>query len=76
MLKTLPRVTAREIIAVLKKIGFSLSRQSGSHKIYKHTASGKRVTVPFHGSKILHPKILKNILRDADLTPEKFKDLL
>jgi len=48
----LPRLTARESAAVLERIGFSLTRQSGSHKIYKN-AAGKRATVPFHTSKIL-----------------------
>ena len=71
----LPRLTAREIATALEKAGFSLARQSGSHMIYKN-AAGKRVTVPFHGSKILHPKILKSILRDADLSIEKLNDLL
>ncbi len=62
----LPRLTARQIIAALEKAGFSLARQSGSHMIYKN-AAGKRVTVPFHASRILHPKVLKSILRDAGL---------
>ncbi|HEX4643702.1 MAG TPA: type II toxin-antitoxin system HicA family toxin [Candidatus Acidoferrales bacterium] len=70
-----PRVTARQIVAVLEKMGFSLARQSGSHMIYKNTA-GKRVTVPFHASKILHPKVLKSILRDADVSVEKLNELL
>jgi predicted RNA binding protein YcfA (HicA-like mRNA interferase family) len=71
----LPRLTARQTIAVLQKIGFILTRQSGSHMIYKN-AAGKRVTVPFHGSKVLHPKILQSILRDADLTLESLNKLL
>lgn len=71
----LPRLTARQVIAVLEKSGFSLARQSGSHMIYKN-AAGKRVTIPFHGSKILHPKLLKSILRDAELTNEKLENLL
>jgi predicted RNA binding protein YcfA (HicA-like mRNA interferase family) len=71
----LPRLTARQIVAALEKVGFSLSRQSGSHMIYKNTA-GKRVTVPFHAAKILHPKVLKSILRDADLSVEKLLELL
>jgi predicted RNA binding protein YcfA (HicA-like mRNA interferase family) len=71
----LPRLTAREIIAVLEKAGFRLARQSGSHKIYKNPV-GKRATVPFHGPKNLHPKVLKNILRDADLTVEDLQKLL
>ena len=71
----LPRLTAREISAALEKAGFSLARQSGSHKIYKN-AAGKRATVPFHASKILHPKILKSIPRDANLTVETLEKLL
>jgi predicted RNA binding protein YcfA (HicA-like mRNA interferase family) len=71
----LPRVTARQIISVLEKAGFVLSRQSGSHMIYKN-AAGRRVTVPFHAAKILHPKILKSILRDAALTQEELQKLL
>jgi predicted RNA binding protein YcfA (HicA-like mRNA interferase family) len=71
----LPRLTAREIAAVLEKSGFSLSRQSGSHMIYKN-AAGKRATVPYHASRILHPKVLKSILRDADLSPEDLERLL
>jgi predicted RNA binding protein YcfA (HicA-like mRNA interferase family) len=48
----LPRLTAREILAALEKVGFSLVRHSGSHMIYKN-AAGKRATIPFHVSKIL-----------------------
>lgn len=71
----LPRVTAGEVIKVLQKIGFFLARQSGSHRIYKN-AEGKRVTVPFHSGKILHPKVLQCILRDAGLTEEEFERLM
>ena len=71
----LPRLTARQIISVLEKVGFSLARQSGSHMIYKN-AAGKRATVPFHASKTLHPKVLRSILRDADLTVERLQELL
>ncbi|HHT9121133.1 MAG TPA: type II toxin-antitoxin system HicA family toxin [Candidatus Hypogeohydataceae bacterium YC41] len=59
----------------LKGGGFLLSRQSGSHKIYKNK-EGKRVTIPYHTGKILHPKVLKNILKDADLTIEELKKLI
>ena len=71
----LPRVTAAQTVRVLEKRGFWLARQSGSHRIYKNEA-GKRVTVPYHSGKILHPKVLKSILRDADLTVEQFQKLL
>ena len=71
----LPRLTARQIISVLERAGFSLVRQSGSHMIFKN-ASGKRATVPFHSAKTLHPKVLRSILRDADLSQEDLEKLL
>jgi predicted RNA binding protein YcfA (HicA-like mRNA interferase family) len=71
----LPRLTARQIVAILERIGFSLVRQSGSHMIYKNS-EGKRVTIPFHASKTLHPKLLKSILHDAEISVEKLNDLL
>ena len=43
--------------------------------IYKNSA-GKRVTVPFHATKILHPKLLKSILRDAEISVERLNDFL
>ena len=73
MSERLPRLTAKEIIRVLEKHGFSLSRSSGSHHIFKNPA-GKRVTVPVHSGKILHPKILSSILRDMELTTEQLKE--
>jgi len=71
----LPRVTADEIIRVLERAGFALVRQSGSHKIYR-SSTGKRVTLPCHKGKILHPKVLASILKDADLSREDLKNLL
>jgi predicted RNA binding protein YcfA (HicA-like mRNA interferase family) len=70
-----PRLTALEIAALLEKKGFSLVRQSGSHQIYKN-AAGKRATVPFHASKTLHPKVLKSIMRDAELSLEDLEKLV
>jgi len=71
----LPRLTAREICSILEKLGFSVTRQSGSHMIYKN-AEGKRATVPFHAAKVLHPKVLKSIMRDAGLSAEDLQKLL
>lgn len=70
-----PKVTAKDAIRVIEKIGFILVRQSGSHKIYKNP-EGKRVTIPYHGTEILKIKTLKNILNDANLTIEEFVNLL
>jgi predicted RNA binding protein YcfA (HicA-like mRNA interferase family) len=55
-----PRVTAGDMIKALERGGFTKVRQSGSHHIFRN-AEGKRVTVPFHAGKILHPKLFKSI---------------
>ena len=75
MSEKLPRVKADKVIKVLEKLGFTLARQSGSHKIYKNN-KGIRITVPYHSGKILHPKLLKSILRDIELSIEEFKKFL
>ncbi len=75
MSQRLPRVTADEIIRVLEKTGFTLARQSGSHKIYR-SSTGKRVTLPYHKGKVLHPKVLASILKDANLSREDLKNKL
>lgn len=68
----LPRLTAKDAIKLIEKKGFVLVRQSGGHRIYRNE-KGVRITVPFHSGKILHPKIIKSIIRDAELTEEDLK---
>ena len=75
MSQVLPKITAKEIIIILEKLGFYLARQSGSHKIYKNT-EGKRATDPFHAGKILHPKVLKSIMKDANINEGQLKEML
>ncbi|TFH49212.1 MAG: type II toxin-antitoxin system HicA family toxin [Methanothrix sp.] len=75
MTDKLPRVSASETIRARELAGFFLARQSGSHRIYKN-AEGRRATVPYHSGKELHPKLLKSILRDADLTVEEFLEFM
>lgn len=63
-------LNARELASLAKQAGFALSRQRGSHMIFYHP-KGVRLTIPDHGSKALHPKIVKKILKDIDsaITP-------
>lgn len=57
------RLTAREAVSLLEKHGFKFVRQTGSHRIFKNQ-HGIRATIPMHPGKILHPKIVKQILED------------
>lgn len=54
------RLTAQEAEHQLLAAGFVLIRSKGSHRIYRRDA--ERVVVPFHSGRILHPKIIKEVL--------------
>ncbi|MCO5052288.1 MAG: type II toxin-antitoxin system HicA family toxin [Verrucomicrobiae bacterium] len=56
----LPRLTAAEAERSLLAAGFILMRSKGSHRIYFR--GDVRVVVPFHRGKILHPKIVREVL--------------
>jgi predicted RNA binding protein YcfA (HicA-like mRNA interferase family) len=73
-MKRLPRVTAREVESALLREGFQFSHAKGSHRSY--IREGKRVIVLFHGNRIIPPGTLRNILRQAGISPEDFVRLL
>jgi len=65
----LPQLTARELIAILRRHGFEIDRQSGSHAILIHE-NGRRVTVPVHSGRTIGKGLLRSIMNDAGLTRE------
>lgn len=75
MSKKLPRLNALQFIKVLGKLGFIEVRSSGSHRIFRNIEINKRIVVPYHSGKIIHPKIIKELLSIANLTLEKFTEL-
>ncbi|HZD48426.1 MAG TPA: type II toxin-antitoxin system HicA family toxin [Silvibacterium sp.] len=58
---------AREIIRTIKKDGWKLERQTGSHMHFSHPTKPGIVTVPFHGSKDLPKYVVASILKQAGL---------
>jgi len=70
MTPKMPRLTARELVRALKKLGFYEHHQRSSHLVLKHSSKNCRVTVPMHSGKILKLGTLKSILEQADLTIE------
>ncbi|MCX6647529.1 MAG: type II toxin-antitoxin system HicA family toxin [bacterium] len=67
----LPRVTARELITVLRKRGFLLIRSSGRHQVFRDP-KGNRAVIPVHSGKIMRLKTLSAILKDAEISIEDF----
>jgi predicted RNA binding protein YcfA (HicA-like mRNA interferase family) len=53
-------MNAKQAEQALLAVGFVLIRTKGSHRIYQK--DDIRIVVPFHGTKDLHPKIVKEVL--------------
>jgi predicted RNA binding protein YcfA (HicA-like mRNA interferase family) len=61
----------REVIAILKTLGFLELRQRGSHKQFRHP-DGRGTTVPVHPGRDISPILLRQIAKDIGLTAEAF----
>ncbi len=62
----LSRLTPQEAEAMLLKAGFEQIRSKGSHRIYLR--GNKRIVIPFHAGKVLHPKIIKQVVKAIEDT--------
>ena len=71
----LPALKPREVIKILKKVGFEEARQTGSHLILVNRVTKKITPVPIHGKDIKRGLLL-SIIKQADLTIEEFIKLL
>ncbi len=71
----LPRVRATQVITALHKVGFDVVRVKGSHHVLARS-DGRTTVVPVHAGEDVGPGLLRQILRDADLTVDQFCELL
>lgn len=72
MSNKLPALRAADVIRKLRKAGFVFDRQAkGSHEIWYHPQTHRRVVIPNHPGDI--PKgTLRKIIRQAGLTRDEF----
>ena len=68
----IPVVDFRTLDRLLKKLGFTPVRQRGSHVFYRH-ADGRTTTVPNHAGRDIARPLLREIVREIELTPEQFE---
>jgi predicted RNA binding protein YcfA (HicA-like mRNA interferase family) len=71
----LPAITATRMERALFTLGFARVRQKGSHVFYRHP-DGRTTTVPHHGGRDLARPLLREILREIELSPEEFSRVL
>ena len=67
----IPVLKPREVIAILKALGFIEVRQRGSHKQFRHS-DGRATTVPDHAGRDISPILLRQIAKDIGLTVDQF----
>ena len=68
----LPRTSGAAIVKALERLGFVKVRQSGSHVIMRRGPKG--CVVPMHTE--VKVGTLAGILRQADISPDEFIDVL
>jgi predicted RNA binding protein YcfA (HicA-like mRNA interferase family) len=66
-----PVLKPREVIAILRHLGFAEVRQRGSHKQFRH-ADGRGTTVPDYQGRDISPGLLRKIAEDIGLTVDEF----
>ena len=71
----IPRLKGKEVVSVLKKFGFEVTRIKGSHHILKHP-DGRSTVVPVHSGEIIGPGLLSKMLRDCEMSIEEFCQLI
>ena len=65
----LPILSGREVLAVLKRMGFKEIHRKGSHVKMKHP-DGRKIVFPFHDE--VDRYTLKGALKDAEIDVEGF----
>ncbi|MBU1708237.1 type II toxin-antitoxin system HicA family toxin [bacterium] len=69
-------VSAKELISILERLGFQRRAYGAtSHVRYIHP-DGRRTTIPIHKGHDIGRGLLRKILRDIELSPDEFSELL
>lgn len=74
-MKRIPVVNFKTMEKVLLHLGFEPIRQKGSHVFYRHP-DGRTTTVPNHPGRDLARPLIREILREIEVTPDQFQEEL
>jgi predicted RNA binding protein YcfA (HicA-like mRNA interferase family) len=67
------RLTAAEAETILKRYGFELVSQKGSHRKWRHPETVLTVVVPMHKGKMLPVGTLRAIMRGAEIPDDEWQ---
>ncbi len=69
----LPRLTADEVISILKRHSFQRVKTSGGHQKWRNPETGKQVIVAYHKKKVLPLGTMKAIIEGSGTALEKWR---
>ena len=73
----LPALKPKKVLKTLLGAGFYIYHQKGSHIQLRHNQkSHLRVTIPFHSRFDLPPSVIRNILKQSEVSKDEFLKLL
>lgn len=68
-------INALKMEKLLFHLGFEKVRQKGSHAFYRHP-DGRTTTVPYHQTRVLARPLIREILREIEITVENYNSYL
>ena len=72
----LPRITGAQLLRALRRAGWTVKRQTGSHVHLVHSKRPGLVTVPQHAGETLKEWTVSSVLKQAGMTAEELRELL
>ena len=75
MTPKLPRLTGKDLLAALGRLGFQLVRIRGSHHFVRHP-DGRQTVVPVHAGEGLGPGLMNKILHECEVSREELTRVL
>ena len=63
--------SGKDLVTILKKLGFILVRQKGSHNFLEHE-DGRRTVIPVHSNEDIGIGLFSKIMKDIEMTKEDF----
>ena len=71
--RSIPRLTADQVLSVLRRNGFVRVASAGSHQKWRNPATGKQVIVAYHRGRILPLGAMDAIIEGSGLDPLEWK---
>lgn len=68
-------IDAKTMEKLLLRLGFEKVRQKGSHAFYRHP-DGRTTTIPHHKARVLARPLIREILRETEITVDDYNNHL